>query len=126
MPALKQVRSTSGCIVVFLTAPWHSMPRRQNAVNGLRQKRSTDGCATSLAILPPLSRASGKRIGRSSGLARSHPHALHGLEELAFGLDAGGNDDFGFLELANVSGTDIAHASGDSASQVLGSIIDRR
>ena len=37
-----------------------------------------------------------------TGLARSHPDALDGLEKLAFGLDARRDDDFGFLKLGDV------------------------
>src|SRR6185369_9309907 len=126
MPAPKPGRSMSGFTVAFPTVPYRSMPTKLSTVNGLRKRRSINGCATSLAILPPLSLASGKRARSSSRLARSHPHALHRLEELAFRLDARGNDDFRFLELADGRCADIAHAGRNGADQVLGSIIHRR
>src|ERR1051325_10559491 len=110
MPAPKPVRNMSGFTNVFPTAPYRSMPTKWNTVNGLRKRRSINGCATSLAILPPLSLASGKYTRSGSRSARSHPHALHGLEELAFRLDARGNDNFGFLELTDGRRADVAHA----------------
>src|SRR5436190_21127083 len=101
------------------------MPTKWNMANGLRKRRSINGCATSLVILPRPSRASGKYTRSGSRLARSHPHALHGLEELAFRLDARGNNDFRFLELTDGRCADISHAGGNGADQVLRSIIHR-
>src|SRR5260221_4334621 len=58
-------------------------------------------------------------------LAGAHRDALDGLEELAFRLDRGGDDDLGFLEFLDVHRADIAHAGGDRADEVLGAVIDR-
>src|SRR5687767_2247483 len=55
--------------------------------------------------------------------ARSHPHTLHRLEQLALGLDARRNDDLRFLELANVRGADVAHAGGDGAHKILRAVV---
>src|SRR5688572_23474725 len=40
-------------------------------------------------------------------LAGAHTDTLDGLKELAFGFDAGRDDDLGFLELADGAGTDV-------------------
>src|SRR5437764_9829248 len=58
-------------------------------------------------------------------LARSHADALHRLEQLAFGLDARGNDDFSLLKLPNRSRTDVAHAGRDCTDEILRAIVDR-
>lgn len=58
------------------------------------------------------------------GLASAHADALDGLEELAFGFDAGGDDNFGFLKFANGFRTDVAHAGGDGAHEILRAVID--
>ena len=58
-------------------------------------------------------------------LARAHADALDGLEQFAFGLDAGGDDDFGFLKFANARRADVAHAGGDGADQILRTVIHR-
>jgi len=42
---------------------------------------------------------------------------LNGLEQLAFGLDARRNDDFGLLKFPDGRRADIAHAGGDGANR---------
>ena len=49
----------------------------------------------------------------SSDLPRSHPDALHGLEQLSLGLDRGGNDDFRLLKLFKGLGSDVTHTGDD-------------
>ena len=64
------------------------------------------------------------RWAMGDGLAGAHADALDCLEEFSFGFDAGGDDDFGFLKFTNVSRAHVAHAGGDGADEVLGTVID--
>src|SRR5438094_6562847 len=74
-----------------------------------RRRRRTERLAGTLA--PPTS-------------ARAHADALEGLEEFAFGLDAGCDDDLGFLKFADGAFADVAHAGGDGADKVLRAVVD--
>ena len=56
--------------------------------------------------------------------ASAHAHTLDRLEVFSFSLNTGSNDDFGFLELPNIFGTDIAHAGRNRTHQILGTVID--
>src|SRR3954466_1458296 len=105
---------------------------------GLRRKRSTGGSQKGRRSLRRRSRRFGGSTRRgvveeerekSRARARifltgAHADALDGLEEFAFGLNAGSDDDFSLLKLMDRRRTDIAHAGGDSASEVLRTVID--
>src|ERR1043165_2585337 len=54
----------------------------------------------------------------------SHADALHGLEEFAFGLDGGRDDNFSLLKLGDISRADVAHAGRDRADQILTAVIN--
>src|SRR5580658_1514993 len=56
----------------------------------------------------------------------AHADVLYGLEQFALGLDAGGEDDLGFLKFTDAGGADVAHAGGDRADQILRTVVHRR
>ena len=56
-------------------------------------------------------------------LLRSHPNALDGLEQLALGSNARGDDNLGLLKLRNISSTDITHAGSDRTDQILAAVV---
>ncbi len=55
---------------------------------------------------------------------RAHADALHGLEELAFGLNGRSDDYLGLLKFRDVARADVAHAGGDRADKILAAIVD--
>src|ERR1700704_4643739 len=92
----------------------------------LRQKVSTSFPTGDITPRPVMTTLRSEIISRVTELRspRSHPNALHRLEQFAFGLDRGGYDDFGLLKLGDRSRADIPHASRDRADKILTSVVD--
>src|ERR1043166_3402793 len=60
----------------------------------------------------------------SARLLASHSHALHRLEQFAFRLDGGSDDDLSLLKLANGARPNVAHARGDGTNEILAAVIE--
>src|SRR5690242_3373822 len=55
---------------------------------------------------------------------RPHADALHGLEELAFGLNRRRDNDLSLLKLGQVARAHITHAGRNRSDQILAAIVD--
>src|ERR1700681_4135372 len=91
----------------------------------LRQKVSTSFPTGDITPRPVMTTLRSEIISRVTELRspRSHPNALHRLEQFAFGLDRGGYDDFGLLKLGDGARADVAHAGCDGAYEVLTPVV---
>src|ERR1019366_6001969 len=60
------------------------------------------------------------------GLLAAHTNALHGLKDLALGLDRGRDDNFRLLKLAHVARANVPHAGRQRPDEILRTVVEFR